>query len=86
MSNCNGFSKESLELIWKIRSLDFIAEAHTLNSEALNKRNFKTTLKYQGEGKYCFEVNYKNVHYKILIEINENRPNSRYEKKIKKLF
>jgi len=85
MSN-NGFPKESLELIRMIRGLDFIAEAHTLNYETLNKRNFENTLQYKEKGKYCFGVNYQGFHYKVFIQTKSNRPNPKYEKKIKRLF
>ncbi|HPD82003.1 MAG TPA: hypothetical protein PK357_02790 [Candidatus Pacearchaeota archaeon] len=83
----NDYPVESSELVRKIRKLDFVKEAHTEVMNGICLRNFNNTLFYKKEtGEYIAKVNLKGHSYKIIISINGNRPNPKYEKMIKKCF
>jgi hypothetical protein len=84
MSN-NNFSKESSELINKIRNLPFVKEAHTESVNPVNKHNFENTLNYnKKEGTYCVSVTLGKSNYKMVVSVD--KPNPKYEKCLKRLI
>lgn len=86
MANKN-YPIESSELIKKIRKLEFVKEAHTEVMNNICAKNFNNSLIYKKEiSGYIAKVNLNGHSYKIVIFINENRPNPKYEKLIKKCF
>ena len=84
MSN-NNYPQESSELVNKLKKLEFVREAHIESMNTICKGNFNNILNYK-EGRYCAKVNLGGHCYKLSIEINNNRPNPKYEKLIKKCF
>lgn len=86
MANKN-YPIESSELIKKIRKLDFVREAHTEGRNGICAKNFNNSLMYNKEiNAYLAKVNLNGHSYKLLIRINGNRPNPKYEKLIKRCF
>jgi len=85
MSNQNH-SKESSKLVEKIKSLDFVTNAEINSVTNLTCRNFKSTLSYHKTGWYVANVSLCGHNYKVLIEVKGNRPNPKYEKRLKKVF
>ena len=82
----NGFSKESSELIRKLRELDFVNETHTESVNLLNSHNYENTLIYNKKTeKYIASVRVGGRKYTIPIKVKGNKPNPKYEKQIKKL-
>jgi hypothetical protein len=83
----NNYPIESSELIKKIRNLDFVREAHTEGMNGVCTKNFNNSLMYNKEsGAYIAKVNLKGHSYKLLIRVDGNRSNPRYEKLIKRCF
>ncbi|MGY4884022.1 MAG: hypothetical protein ACP5NZ_00395 [Nanobdellota archaeon] len=83
----NNYPVESSELIKKIRGLDFVREAHTESMNGICTKNFNNSLVYNKDtNAYLAKVNFKGHCYKIAIMVEGNRPNPRYEKKIKGCF
>jgi hypothetical protein len=81
----NNFSKESSELVNKIRNLNFVKEAHTESVNPVNKHNFENTINYnKKEGYYNMSVTLGRSNYKI--RINVDKPNPKYEKCLKRLI
>ncbi len=83
----NNFPIESSELIKKIRGLDFVREAHTESMNGICSKNFNNSLIYNKESNaYLAKVNFRGHSYKLLIAVDGNRPNPRYEKILKRCF
>ena len=83
----NGFSKESSELVKRIRNLPFVTFADEESVNCVNKRNFQSSLNYNKNGNcYVACVTLGRSSYKIRISVQGNRPSPQYEKKIKKLL
>lgn len=82
----NDYPKEASQLIKKIEGLGFAgAKIESINK--LNSKNFNNTLIYnKNENKYLANISCGGNNYKISIPINGNRPNPKYEKKLKKVF
>ena len=87
MPNKN-YPKESSELVRKIEGLDFVNRKVEIESvERVNSRNFNNTLIYNKNiEKYIANVTCCENNNKISIPVKGNRPNPKYEKKLKKLF
>ena len=87
MPNNNHYPIESSELIKKIRSLEFVKEAHTEAMNGICTKNFNNSLVYNKEiNGYLARVNLNGHSYKLSITVDGNRPNPRYEKLIKRCF
>lgn len=83
----NNFPKESSALIKQIRDLDFVSSAHTESMNGINKHNIESTISFNKKEKcYYANINFRGHSYKIHIDVQGNKPNPKYEKKIKKLF
>jgi hypothetical protein len=81
----NIFSKESSELINKIRELPFVKGAHTESSKQVNKHNFQNTINYnKNVGGYYMNITLGKTNYKILVRVDKQNP--KYEKCLKKLI
>jgi len=84
MSNQN--SKKS-QLVQKIKNLDFVRKVEVNSITRITCRNFEDTLVYNKNLQaYIANVNFIGHNYKLLISIDKNKPNPKYEKKIKKVF
>jgi len=84
----NNYPKESSELIKKIEAIDFVDGKVEIESVGkLNARNFNNTLLYnKNMGRYIANVSCCGNNYKLSIPINGNKPNPKFEKKLKKVF
>lgn len=81
----NIFSKESYDLVNRIRNLSFVKGAHTESSNPINKHNFQNTISYnKNAGGYYMNVTLGKTNYKILVRVD--RPNPKVEKSLKKLI
>ena len=86
MSNQNH-SEESSQLIKKISGLDFVRSAEINSVTNISCRNFTSTLAYhKNSGWYIANISRCGRNYKVLIEVEGNKPNPKYEKKLKKVF
>ena len=82
----NKKSKES-ELIKKFKRFDFIKNIEISSITNINCRNFENTIVYNKNlRKYIANINFSGHNYKILINVEGERPNPRYERKLKKVF
>ncbi len=84
----NNYPKESSELVEKLEALDFVNGSVEIESVGkLNSRNFNNKLIYnKSAGKYIANVSCCGNSYKISIPVNGNRPNPKFERKLKKVF
>lgn len=87
MSNKN-YPRESSELVRKIGALDFVSGEVKIESVGkINSKNFNNSLIFnKNTKKYIANVSCCGSNYKLCIPIEGNKPNPRYEKKLKKVF
>ena len=79
--------EESSKLIKKIKGLDFVISAGIDSISNISCRNFNNTLTYNKNSRqYIANINLCGNNYKILVKINGNKSNPRYERKLKKIF
>jgi len=79
--------KESSKLIKKIKGLDFVISAEIYSTANISCRNFNDTLVYNRKsGRYAANINLCGNNYKVFIEVEGDRSNPRYERKLKKVF
>ena len=82
----NKKSKES-KLVDKFKGLDFIRNVEISSITNINSRNFENTLVYNKNlKKYIANINFSGHDYKISISVEGNRPNPKYERKLRKLI
>ncbi len=84
--NHNNHAKEADELITKIKSLEFVINAEIKSINTINSKTAESTLHYNKAGWYVANVACCGRSYKVLIEVDKNKPDPKYEKKLKKAF
>ncbi len=87
MFNNKNHQKESSKLIEMIEKLNFVIRADIESITNISHRNFDNTLVYNKNLKqYIANISYQGHNYKVSIKVDGNKPNPKYEKKIKKVF
>jgi hypothetical protein len=83
----NNYPIESSNLVNKIKKLEFVTNVQTGGMNDIHSGNFNNSLIYKKDiNGYVAKVNLNGHSYKLLIKINGNRPNPKYEKMIKRCF
>ena len=80
-------SKTSFELTKKMMSLEFVLNTQVDSVNKITSGNFNNTFEYNKNlKKYLANINYCGNNFKVLIKVKGDKPNPKYERKLKKLF